>query len=144
MTPLPGSHDELVPGGIKSKLGEIPDSRVGEVRDPRLQIWQRQGETLLLLLDRVFKFSGITPEKITPAEVQCRAEAPRRPGFRLPTSASVASLLSSGIRVLFSASGRGLALHKGKPMITLDPCRGSKAATSVHLWFALPPDPRLH
>lgn len=77
VTPLPGSHDELVPGGIKSKLGEIPDSRVSEVRDPRLQIWQRQGETLLLLLDRVSKFSGIIPGKITPAEVEYRAEAPQ-------------------------------------------------------------------
>lgn len=88
VTPLPGSHDELVPGGIKSKLGEIPDSRVGEVRDPWLQIWQRQGETLLLPLHRVSEFSGITPEKITPAEVEYRAEAPRKPGFHLPTSVS--------------------------------------------------------
>lgn len=44
VTPLPGSHDELIPQGIKSKLGEIPDSRVGEVRDPWLQIWRRQTE----------------------------------------------------------------------------------------------------
>lgn len=38
-TSLPGSNNELVPGGIQSELGEISGSRVGEVRDPGLQVW---------------------------------------------------------------------------------------------------------
>ena len=41
---LPGSYDELVPGGIQSKLGEISNSRVGEVRDPGLQVWGRESK----------------------------------------------------------------------------------------------------
>lgn len=41
---LPGSHDELVPGGIQSKLGEISYSGVGEVRDPGLQVWRRESK----------------------------------------------------------------------------------------------------
>lgn len=89
VTSLPGSHDELVPRGIKSELGEIPDSRVGEVRDPQLQIWQRRRETLLLLLDPpCFQLQCVTPEKITQLRWKHRAEGPRRPGFHLPTSVS--------------------------------------------------------
>lgn len=44
-TSLPGSHDELVPRGIQSELGEILGSRIGEVRDPGLQVWGRERQT---------------------------------------------------------------------------------------------------
>lgn len=44
-TSLPGSHDELAPRGIQSELGEILGSRIGEVRDPGLQVWGRERQT---------------------------------------------------------------------------------------------------
>lgn len=87
VTPLPGSHDELIPQGIKSKLGEIPDSRVGEVKDPWLQIWWRQRETLLLLLaldPPCFQLQRITPEKITQLRWNIELKAPGDLGFTCP------------------------------------------------------------
>lgn len=54
-TLLPSSHDELVPGRIKSKLREIPDTGVAEVGDPWLQVWWRERKALLLLVGACFQ-----------------------------------------------------------------------------------------
>lgn len=77
---VPGSHDELVPRGIQSELGEILGSRIGEVRDPGLQVCKGHGGvfpqgTQLLLT------AGFTGDILGAREVaQQQREAGRQQG----------------------------------------------------------------
>lgn len=43
-THLPGSNNELVPVGIQSKLREVPNTWIGEIWYPGLQICKENGE----------------------------------------------------------------------------------------------------
>ena len=82
-TSLPGSHDELVSGRIQSELGEILGSRVGEVRDPWLQIWGRERQLFSYCWTRGSQLrQRWTQERKGCSEVG----APWRSGLYLPTS----------------------------------------------------------
>lgn len=84
-TSLPGSHDELVSGRIQSELGEILGSRVGEVRDPWLQIWGREKQPFGYCWPRG---SQLHQHRTQERKGCSEAGAPWRPGFCLPTSVS--------------------------------------------------------